>query len=347
MLTRVQIVRRLKLRDLHMLQAIAQHGSMARAAGHLGMSQPAISKAVAELEHLLGAKLLDRTPRGVEFTAYGGILARRAAVVFDELTQGLQEIAFLSDPTTGDIRVGCTAPMTVVVAAVIQQMAQAYPGVTFHVAVLDTNILLRQIRDRSLDIAITRMPSDDPDDDIRAELLFHDPLIVITSRRNPLLRRHGLRLADLLAEPWIMPPPDGFLMPFIAEAFRAEGLEVPAARVVSVSSDLRISLLAAGPFLTILPDAFLRFPGISSILRALPVPLAGTRRPILAIALKHRTISPVAELFIRIAKQEVRHLVPADGQTLGSEAVDSISASAERKEDARPGLGAGDFKRKP
>ena len=64
-------VRRLKLRDLRILQAVAEHGSMAKAAEHLAISHPVISKAIAELEHTLGVQLFDRNARGVEPTIYG------------------------------------------------------------------------------------------------------------------------------------------------------------------------------------------------------------------------------------------------------------------------------------
>src|SRR3974390_1690000 len=86
--------RRLRLRDLHILSNIAQWGSMAKAAKHLGISQPAV-------------RLLDRSPRGIRPTIYGDALLRRGLVVFDELKQGIKEIESLADPGTGEVRIGC------------------------------------------------------------------------------------------------------------------------------------------------------------------------------------------------------------------------------------------------
>ena len=77
-------LRRLKLRDLHVLDAVAEAGSMAKAAPRLGMSQPAVSRVVAELEHLLGVPLFDRTATGVELTRFGEAMRRRTATVADE-----------------------------------------------------------------------------------------------------------------------------------------------------------------------------------------------------------------------------------------------------------------------
>jgi DNA-binding transcriptional LysR family regulator len=105
-----RIGRRLKLRDVHILFAVAQWRSMAKAAAHLGMSQPAVSEAIAGLEDALQVRLLDRSPRGVELTIYGEAFLKRGAVVFDELRQGIRDIEFLADPGVGEIRVGCRNP---------------------------------------------------------------------------------------------------------------------------------------------------------------------------------------------------------------------------------------------
>jgi DNA-binding transcriptional LysR family regulator len=102
-----QIGRRLKLRDLHVFLTIVQRGSMAQAAQQLGVSQPSVSEVVADLEHALGVRLLDRRPQGVEPTMYGGTLVRRSIAVFDELKQTVRDIEFMSSPTSGEVRIGC------------------------------------------------------------------------------------------------------------------------------------------------------------------------------------------------------------------------------------------------
>src|ERR1700731_3048638 len=94
-----RIGRRLKLRDLHILLAVAKSGSMGKAASDLAVSQPAVSKAIADLEHTLGVRLLDRGPQGVEPTIYGRALLKCGLTVFDDLKQGVKELEFLADPT--------------------------------------------------------------------------------------------------------------------------------------------------------------------------------------------------------------------------------------------------------
>src|SRR3954454_8728493 len=96
-----RIGRRLKLRDLHILLAVIEHGSMAKAANELAISQPAVSKSIADLEHTLDVRLLERWRNGIEPTAYGRALVQRGIAIFDELRQGVEELDFLADPTKG------------------------------------------------------------------------------------------------------------------------------------------------------------------------------------------------------------------------------------------------------
>src|ERR1700745_2114239 len=102
------IERRLKLNDMRILLSVAKAGSMGKAAERLGTSQPAISRAIADLEHALGVRLLERSRRGIEPTSYGHALIKRGIAVFDELQQGVRDIEFLTDPTAGELRVGAS-----------------------------------------------------------------------------------------------------------------------------------------------------------------------------------------------------------------------------------------------
>src|ERR1700726_3356549 len=94
-----RIGRRLKLRDFRILMTVIECGTMGKAAERLAISQPVVSKAIADMEHALGVRLLDRSQRGVEPTPYGRALIKRGIAIFDEMRQGIEEIEFLSDPT--------------------------------------------------------------------------------------------------------------------------------------------------------------------------------------------------------------------------------------------------------
>jgi DNA-binding transcriptional LysR family regulator len=297
--------RRLKLRDLQILDVVADAGSMAKAARLLAMSQPAVSRAIAEMEHALGVPVFDRTSAGVELTAYGEVLRRRAINVADELKQGLGELTFLADPTLGEIAIGSTEPMTALASSIIERMSTAYPKVTFNIVAADTFALHRKLRAREVDIAMTRMAANfDASEDLQAEPLFEDELAVLAGKQNPLARRKRLALKDLMNERWLLGPPEAsFLRPFIDEAFRHEGLSPPRATVVSTSHALRVNLLAAGPFLTILPRAILYYPQPHPTFIALPVRMPTTRRPVGLVWLRHRSMSPITNLFCKLARE--------------------------------------------
>jgi DNA-binding transcriptional LysR family regulator len=124
-----RVAHRLKLRDLRLLEAVVRSKSMARAAAQLNLTQPAVSKAVSELEHMLGVRLLDRSRQGIEPTPHGRALLRRGAAIFDELRQGVSELEFLSDPTAGEVRVATSEPIAAgLLPIVIGRLSRRYPG---------------------------------------------------------------------------------------------------------------------------------------------------------------------------------------------------------------------------
>ncbi len=123
-----QIGRRLKLRDLHVFSTVVQRGSMAKAAQHLGVSQPAVSEVIADLEHALGVRLLDRGAQGIAPTIYGGALLKRSVAVFDELKQSIRDIEFLADATTGEVRIACTQSLEyTLLPEIILRFCEQYP----------------------------------------------------------------------------------------------------------------------------------------------------------------------------------------------------------------------------
>lgn len=295
-----RIGRRLRLRDLHILSTVVQWGSMAKAGSHLAMSQPAVSEAIASLEAALGVRLLDRTPRGVEPTLYASALLRRGLVVFDELRQGIKEIEFLTDPTAGEVRIGCIESLTAgFVPEVIDQFSRKYPRVLVHV--VNTTAAtqeFRELRERSVDLLLGRILRPVADDEIEAEVLFQDRYFVVASSRSPWARRRKIALADLLDEPWIFLPPNNVFASRMAQVFSAQGLELPRAGVTSFSAVIRMHLLATGRFLTIMAGSMLRHNAERWDLKVLPIALDALSFPVAVFKLKHRTVSPVVQKFI-------------------------------------------------
>jgi DNA-binding transcriptional LysR family regulator len=290
--------RRLKLRDLDILLAVVETGSMGKAAGRLAISQPAVSKAIVELEDALGVQLVDRSRRGVVPTAYGEALAKRSVAIFNDLRQGVQDIDFLSDPTKGEIRVGATDPIVVaVLSPAINRLSAKYPGMTFHAVTGDASRLYRDVLEREVEFAVCRMIGRMPEE-LEGEIILHDTLAVITAATNPLARRRKLTLGELVNEPWAIYPPDSFFGALIADTFRANGLEPPRPTATSLSFNMQMELLATGRFLTVLPGFMLGIAGRNPPLKGLPVTLGDSPAPVGVITLKNRTLTPPAQLLI-------------------------------------------------
>ena len=294
-----RIGRRLKLRDLHILSAVVQWGSMAKAASHLAMSQPAVSESIANLEDVLRVRLLDRSTKGIAPTLYAHALLKRGHVVFDELMQGIRDIEFLANPTAGEVRVAAGDTIAAgLLPAAIDSLSRGYPQVVVRVVPAITSTLeFRELRERRVDLVLARVSRSPGEDDLDVEILFDDPHRVVAGARSPWARRRRIALADLVNEPWIFPSNE-LIRELITEAFKARGLEVPQERVSASSILLRNHLLATGRFLTVLPDSVLRYNAKLWSLKALPIDLGVKPRSVAILTLQNRTASPVVQLFV-------------------------------------------------
>jgi DNA-binding transcriptional LysR family regulator len=278
---------------------------MAKAAAELAISQPAVSKAIADMEHTFGLRLLDRSRSGIEPTAYGRALVARGRTVFDELKHGVEELAFLADPTTGDLRIGSTESLAAgFLPAVIERFSREAPRVHLDVAQAVLNALhYRELRERGIDLLLGRIPTPFDEGDLEAEVVYDDQVVVVAGRHSKWARSRRLQLADLTGERWILPPPDTMPSSLAAELFRACSAEMPRAPVTTLSIHLGCQLVASARFVTMLPASVLRFSNYNQSLKVLPIKLPAQRRPVGIVTLKNRTLSPVARRFIECVRR--------------------------------------------
>jgi DNA-binding transcriptional LysR family regulator len=245
---------------------------------------------------------------------YGHALLNCGVAVFDELRRGVTELEFLANPASGELKVGCTETMAAGFASfVIDSLSREYPRVLFHLTPADRDTLLnRELRRRTIELAIVPTAGLDPEGDVESEVLFDDQFVVMVGSRTKWVRKRNVTLADLLDEPWILPPPESLPGQSIADAFRASGLTPPRAHVLSFSVSLHHHLLATGRFLTMLPRSTLRF-GHHVSLKLLAVKIPKASYPTGIITLKNRTLSPLAQLFIARARKAAGPLALARG----------------------------------
>jgi len=299
-----RIGRRIKLQDVHVLMAVVQAGSMNQAARQLHTSQPNISKSIADLEHALGVRLLDRHRRGAEPTEFGRKLFEGGTAVFDVLRQTVKSISFLADPTVGEVRVGCNPFLAAsFVTAVIERLSRRYPRAVFRLIPAYVDTLYRELTERNVDLLIARRFGPLVGDQFDHELLFEDSYWVAAGVTNPWGRRRKVKLAELANESWVLPPPETTTGSVALAAFRSIGLPYPRTTVIAEPVDVRISMLATGRFITIFPDSLFRFSARRPELKILPTGQRLNRLPVEIITLKNRTISPLAEQFIENARQ--------------------------------------------
>jgi DNA-binding transcriptional LysR family regulator len=305
-----RVMRRLKLRELRILTTVAQTGSMGKAAAHLSLSQPAVSKAVAEMEHTLGVALLDRAPHGVQPTPYGRALLKWAAAVFDDLSQAVREIESLTDPAGGEVRIGSHEVTSVaLLPAVIDRLSRRFPRMVFSVKQAATiPSLYVDLRERRIDFIFGRMMTPIEHEDLVAEILFGDPLVIVAGTRSKWLRRRRIDLAELVDEAWCLMPDDLPIAPFVAEAFRSSGLKRPRVSVRANAPHLFYAMARTGRFLTVAEVSTVLLNGKRLGLSPLPIKLTIQPGPVGIVTLRNRTISPCAQQFIDGAREFVRAL---------------------------------------
>jgi len=300
---------RLKLHDLHIFMTVAETGSMGKAAERLALSQPSVSKAIATMEKATGVRLLDRTPQGVQTTAYGRALLRRGSEAFDELNRGIKDIEFLTDPKAGEVRVGCPeAFASGLLTEVLANFSRQYPRVIVRVyAANNMSREFRLLRDRNVDFLLGTIDNPLSEEDLDVEVLYDDRPFIVSGRENRWAGRRKVDLAELVDEPWLLPL-ESIFSSILAEAFRSKGLDVPKMGIRSYCVYQRLSLLATDRFVASLPGSVLRFNADQFSLKVLPVDFVTRFFQVAVVTLKNRTLSPAVHSFIDCVREVTRPL---------------------------------------
>jgi DNA-binding transcriptional LysR family regulator len=299
------------VRDLHVFVTVVQWGSMAKAAQQLNVTQPAVSKAIGDLEHTLGVRLLDRRPQGVEPTMYGRALLKRSNAVFDELKQSIRDIEFLADPTIGEVRFGCHESVAAaILPPIMKRFSHRYPRVALRmeqIGVVGVAPELPSLHQRLIDFAMFRLSTplayQQIMDELHVEILFNDQLVVAAGRHSRWARRRKIDLSELITEPWILSGPNSWNYTELAEACRARGIDMPKTRLEIISNAVRVSLLATGPYIGTFPSSSMRLYADRFSLAVLPVDLPIRPWPVAIVTLKNRTLSPVVERFLDCTRE--------------------------------------------
>jgi DNA-binding transcriptional LysR family regulator len=233
------LVRRLRLRHLELLVALADAGTMRAAAARLHLSQPALSKMLAEIEAGFGARLFERSPQGLAANALGNAVVYRARVMLGELARGQDEVDALRTGAEGVLRLGCLS-VTASVPQAIVQLRRRSPGARVQIQEGRVRELIRKLLDGELDCVFGAITPELLTSDLlpllRPEVLLEDELCVLCGAGSALARRRRVRWADLHGAAWVAPPKDTLVRQALMTAFLNEGLQPPEPAIEAVSS---------------------------------------------------------------------------------------------------------------
>jgi DNA-binding transcriptional LysR family regulator len=302
-----RIGRRIKLRDLHILLAVAECGSMAKASSQLSVSHPVISKTILTLERTLGVRLFDRSSQGVELTTHGAALLNCGVTVFNEMRQGLKLLESLSDPSSGELRIGCPEiTMAGLLPAIVERVFQQYPRIRLHVVLAQTAMhQFQELRERNIDLLIGRVSRELSAEDLTSDLLFDEPFLTVAGTNSKLARRRHVALEELMSEAWVLPPYNSVPGSLILQMFRVSKLQPPRPSITTLSGQLTATLIASGRFVGVLPASVAHFHRRAG-LKILPLKLPALHLAASIVTVKDRTLSPSAKLFIDCAREVAR-----------------------------------------
>jgi len=303
---------RLKMRHVQLLVAVDAQRSIHKAAAQLGMTQPAATRLLSDLEDLLGVRLFERTTRGIIPTPHGDSLVRHARAILGTLDHARTELAAISAGATGKLTVG----VLLVVAPVLLPRALLHfkrrsPLVTVLVQEGTLGSLLPALHRGDLDLVVGRLTADFDSTGLHFEHCYDEPMTVVVRRGHRLCRRRKLALTDLAGESWILPTPEAAYRHRIDAAFRQCGVEPPVRLVESLSILTNMTLLQESDMLGVMPRNVARYYARLGSLVPLSVPLPPPSGPVGIITRTGGAMSPAGEELLAALRATGRELARA------------------------------------
>lgn len=241
-------------RLLHLL-AVADAGGVGKAARNLGLSQPALSKSLAVLEHALRVKLVDRSRQGASLTPYGELLVERTRALDNLISRAEIDIRRVVEGLDGTIKIGVSPVGCVgIVPSALAQLANEAPGAWISVRELEDDHLRRQLVRGDLDIVISANGPHEEDKNIVTEPLFQDRLVVAVGRDNSLATKRSLTLKQIIGSRFAMPTKETAMYRTIESALASSGLPMPTQTIFCGSVTLIKSLVRNDDAITLISD---------------------------------------------------------------------------------------------
>lgn len=281
------------------LRHIAQLGSFSRAAAHLGMSQPALSKNVAVLERSIGAQIVERTRKGSTLTEIGQLLLRHSDGLNALLTRASEEVEERKRGLSGSLTIGVSpvATATLVPRAIAALLTET-PNISAAIFERSDDELIRQLRTGEIDLSVSPMGLLRPTPDIRAETVIRDRFAVFVRRRHPQSKQRIVSLRDFRTAHWIVPDSHTAMYRQIEALFASQGEPWPQTMVLTNSITTLKSLIMRSDCATISSTVLMQPEVEAGHLVALPLRGANTSREIAVRTRTHPAPNALVKRFI-------------------------------------------------
>ncbi|WP_375428951.1 LysR substrate-binding domain-containing protein [uncultured Sphingomonas sp.] len=299
----------MKLVQLRHLTTVAELGGLRRAARHLGIAQPAITRSIRDLEQELGATLFERSSGGMKLTPIGEAFVRRSVAVQMELDRARDEVQQLKGVSTGVVSIGLsTAPHVAMLPKVLEPFRRRYPDVRLRIAEGLFPTLEPAIRDGSVDFYVGPLSEDRLAGEFMVEKLFDNQRVVLCRRGHPLAG--ATSLAELADARWVATSVTANSEAELFPLFEKRGLPNPVIAVQAQSALSMITVAASSDILTMLPRQWLDFARAGRLLVQIPLREELAAPAICVVIRANLPLTPVAEhlcdLFRRSALNQRR-----------------------------------------
>ncbi len=245
---------RLKLRQLRLLVAVGQHGNIQHAARDLGISQPAATKMIQDLELDFEVQLFERTNRGVVPTVFGEALIRHGKLIFAQVSNAAQELDDLNEGNSGRVVVGTLlAAAPTLLPRAIERLLRDRPNVAVKIVEGTNEALMPALRSGEIDMVVGRLPSHRHRSKIEQEKFFDERVIVVAGKQHPLAQVDNVSFEQLMPFGWILPPAETTLRRQTDQFFVRHAQYHPKIVIESVSYLANRSLMRAHDFIGLLP----------------------------------------------------------------------------------------------
>lgn len=289
----------LKLRHLQLLVALDQFRHLGRAAEFLSVTQPAVSKTLADIESLFGLPLFERSTRGTEPTGAGVSVVRFARSVLAGYERTRDEIAAEASGASGRTSVGAMVVATpVLLAQAVERLKAHSRRTTVLIDEGDLTRLLPRLRLGELDLFVGRLEPGYASPDLETEPLYDDPMVAVVRPGHPLLSQAGPTWGDLAAQPCVMPPPWASLRVKLEQQFFAHGLHPPVDIVESASFLSQITFLHQRGAVAFMARTVARHFEQQGMLAVLEMPVPVALPPVGLITLRGQPLVPVTQQLV-------------------------------------------------